>query len=229
MGAAEGGAPGGRERVPGDGAVDDLRTLWVGWDRHGERFKAWRDVVAESTEEELDAKRIEGASTALHMCKAMERQGGDPRMWLERWLREKRVESSDRVSHELRCLTDSLVLAGTVDQLNMGGLHCLETLCRRIAAIVEAYATPGKPSWEHARFYSGVASAEEVVAPSLRSQVVRRLKDEADLHSARSRALQRGGWNEEKTGGDAPGTGGSRGAGRGRGRGGRGDPPPAGG
>ena len=163
--------------------------MWVDWDRHSERYKAWRDVCAESTEEELDAKRIDGAATSLHMCKAMERQGGDPRAWLERWLREKRVENSDRVGHELRCLTDSLYLAGTVDQLNLGGLHCMETICRRIAAIVEAYATPGKPSWEHARFYSGVASSEEVVAPALRSQVVRRLKDEADLYSARSRAL----------------------------------------
>ncbi len=105
----------------------------------------------------------------------------------------------------------------------------METICRRIAAIAEAYSTPGKPSWEHARFYSGVASSEEVVAPALRSQVVRRLKDEADLYNARSRALQRGSWHEEKTGGDASGTSGSRGAGRGRGKGGRGDPPPAGG
>ncbi len=205
-----------------------MRTLWVDYDRHGERYKAWREVCAECTEEDLDPKRLDGAATAMHMVKAMERQGGDPRQWLEKWLREKRLENGDRVSHELRCLTDSLYQAGTVDQLNLGGLLCIETLCRRIAAIVEAYTTPGKPNWDHARFYSGVASSEEVVAPALRSQVVRKLKDEAEMYTARSRALQRGSWNDEKSGGDASAAGGGRGAGRGRGKGGRGDPPPAG-
>ena len=72
----------------------------------------------------------------------MERQGGDPKQWLDKWLREKKLESNDRVAHELRCLTDVLYLAGSVDQLNMGGLCCIESLCRRIAAIVEAYAMP---------------------------------------------------------------------------------------
>ena len=91
-------------------------------------------------------------------------------LWLERWMREKHLESSDRVSHELRCLTDVLFLAGAVDQFNMGGLHCLEAVARRVAAIVEAYTTPGRPSWEHDRCYSGVGTSEEVVAPALRSR-----------------------------------------------------------
>ena len=50
------------------------------------------------------------------------------------------------MAHELRCLTDTLVLAEAMDQLNVGGLHSLEVLHRRLAAIVEAYATPGRPS-----------------------------------------------------------------------------------
>ncbi len=73
---------------------------------------------------------------------------------------------------ELRCLTD---LAGTVDQLNLEGRCSVESSRRLIAAIVEACAVPGRPSWEHSRFYAGVGNseevgnAEEVVAPALRT------------------------------------------------------------
>ena len=217
--------PGGR----GPEAADDLRTLWVDWDPHGERYKAWREVCRESSAEEMDPQRIDGAQTALHMCKAMERQGGDPRLWLERWLREKHLESSDRVAHELRLLTDVLFLAGSIDQLNMGGLHASEAVARRIAAIVEAYATPGRPTWEHARFYSGVGASEEVVAPALRSQVLRRVKEEYDVATARARTVPRGSPADGKGegGGDGHGDGSRRGSGRGRGKGGRGAPAPA--
>ena len=218
----------GKGRGSGAAASEDLRTLWIDWDNQGERFKAWREVCRESTSEDLDEQRFEGSATALHMCKAMERQGGDPRSWLERWLREKRLDASERVAHELRCLTDALYLAGTVDQLNLGALHCVETLSRRIAAIVEAYTTPGRPSWEHARFYAGTASSEEVVSPSLRAQVLRRAKDESDIANVRARVLRGSGGSEDTAAGTAAGGAGSRGAGRGRGKGGRGDPPPAG-
>ena len=53
----------------------------------------------------------------------MERQGGDPRLWLDKWLREKHLADSDRVAHELRRLADVLHMARVVDQLNVGGLH----------------------------------------------------------------------------------------------------------
>ena len=215
------------------GTTEDARTLWVDWDAHGERCKPWREVCREASSEDLEESRVEGPVTALHMCKAMEREGGDPRMWLERWLREKRLDSSDRVAHELRALTDVLFLSGSVDQLNVGGLHGMEALCRRIAAIVEAYAT-GRPTWEHARFYAGTPVAEEVVAPALHSQVLRRAREEAELSSARSRGVPRGGATERadgdgtaEGGGGGAGARGGRGAGRGRGKGGRGDQAPA--
>ena len=91
------------------------------WDAHGERFKAWRDAVREAIQEDLPGAQLEWATTTLNLCKVMERQGGDPKLWMERWLREKRVESSDRVAHELRALVEVLYAAGVVDQLNVGG------------------------------------------------------------------------------------------------------------
>jgi len=214
------------------GQTEDARTLWVDWDAHGERFKPWRDVCRESSNEDLDENRVDGPVTALHMSKAMERQGGDPRSWLERWRREKKLESNDRVAHELRTLTDVLFLNGSVDQLNVGGLHGVEVLCRRIAAIVEAHAAAGRPTWEHAKYYAGTAAAEEVVAPALRSQVLRRAREEAELSTARSRGVPRGAGKADADGtadggGDGGGGKGSRGAGRGRAKSGRGDQPPA--
>ena len=111
--------------------------------------------------------------------------------------------------------------------------HCIakavsQTYPRHVAAIVEAYTTPGRPSWEHARFYAGTASSEEVVSPSLRAQVLRRAKDESDIANVRARVLRGSGGSEDTAAGTAAGGAGSRGAGRGRGKGGRGDPPPAG-
>ena len=42
-------APGPRGPEP----EDDVRTLTVSWDEHGERYKAWREVVAESSRHEF--------------------------------------------------------------------------------------------------------------------------------------------------------------------------------
>ena len=49
----------------------------------------------------------EAKGTALHMAKMMERQGGDPRLWAERWLREKGIERDSRTGHELSVLTNA--------------------------------------------------------------------------------------------------------------------------
>lgn len=234
-----GGSPARKSAKAVSDEVDDARTLWVDWDTHGDRFKAWKVVVQESFSEDLGEGRFDGAATALHMCRAMERQGGDPRGWLERWMRDKHVEPSDRVAHELRALVEALYLGGCVDQLNMGSLCSVEVLCRRVAVIVEAYTVPGKPSWDHARYYSGVAAAEEVIAPGLRSYVHKRAKEDFEMGNARLRGMPRTAASSADAGGSGGGAAGSggaggeeegargRGAGRGRGKGGQRTPPPA--
>ncbi len=224
--------PGDGERAGREaaGEDDDARTLWLDWDAHGERFKPWRDVCRESRTIDLGDSPLDGGATALHMAKAMERQGGDPRLWLERWIREKRLEPTDRVVHELRTLTDCFYFGGVMDQINLGGLIMVEALCRRIAVIVDAYAVPGRPVWENARHYTGVAAAEEVVAPSLRAHVLRRAKDEAEVFGARQRQLRgapahfgaSAGADADGGGGGEQGEGAGEGRGRGRGRRGRG-------
>ena len=143
---------------------------------------------------------------------------------MERWMREKKVENTDRAAHELRVLTDAFYIMGSVDQLNIGGLVSAEILCRRIATIVDAYASPGKPSWERARYFAGTGAAEEVISPGLRSYVAKKYKDDVDTMTARSRGHFRGAPTDGAdgdggAGGDDANAGGNKGGGRGRGRG----------
>ena len=108
------------------------------------------------------------------MAKAMQRAGGHPQFWLEKFLRGKRIESHDRAAHELRCLCEILWAAGCVGQLSIGALICIESACRKAAVIVEAYSVPNRPNWSMARFYRGSDNADEVIAPSQRAHVLRK-------------------------------------------------------
>ena len=168
----------------------DVRTLWVDFDEHGERFKRWRDVCRESFTPTYDAKPLEGPATALHIIKHMERHGGDPRLWLQMWLRSKRIETTDRIYHELKVLIDCLFYAGTFDQLNIPGLMSLEVISRRIQAISDAYTNPMKPSWENAKVFTGQGSPEDIVSPTFRTYAVKKQRDELELLQARQKVRE---------------------------------------
>ena len=169
--------------------------------------------------------RLEGAATALRKCKGMERQGGDPRMWLEMWARGKGIGRNERVYHELEVLIEAFYVGGTFDQLLLGCLMGYEVLARRIQTIVDAYVTdPSHLSWANARYFSGVGSADDLVAPELRTYVTKRAKEETEIETARGRsrtlnAVAAGGLPERGEGGHAKGRG-KRGPGKG------GDAPP---
>ena len=74
----------------------------------------------------------------MFLIKQMERNGGSPKLWLEVWSRAKGIAEHDRAKHELRCLCKALQHAGSIDQLNLATLSCMETLSRRIQSIVDA-------------------------------------------------------------------------------------------
>ena len=174
-----------------DGSQDsEVRTLWVDYDEHGERFKRWRDVVKECYTPVFEEKPLEGPATALHVIKHSERHGGDPRLWLQMWLRAKHIETNDRTYHELKVLGDALFYAGTFDQLNIPALISMEVVCRRIQAIVDAYSHPSRPSWENAKIFAGQGSPEDIVSPSFRSYAAKRNKDELELLQARQKVRE---------------------------------------
>ncbi|CAK0795767.1 unnamed protein product, partial [Prorocentrum cordatum] len=162
----------------------DARALWVDNDEQGERFKRWRDVVGESRQEHYPDAKVDGPPGALHMLKHMERHGGDPRLWLDLFIRMKGLGQNDRVVHELRTIVEALYQGGVYDQLNMGGLMMVEVLTRRVAAVVDAYSDPTKPSWTNTRFFEGVSSVEDVSGPELRGYVHRRAKEQREIEQA---------------------------------------------
>ena len=172
----------------GGDAVEDVRTLWVQYDDHGARHRRWREVVKDSkTMSGFDDWPFEGESSCLELCKHYERFGGDPKLWLQMWLRERNLEARERTSVEMTFLMDTLYYAGCYDQLNMGSLACLENVGRRICQIVEAYATDSaRPNWSSAKYYMGQQGAADCVPMGLRSYVARKAKDAAELEKNRS-------------------------------------------
>ncbi len=172
----------------GDEDAGDARTLFVDYDEQGCRFKMWRSVVLESKDFSYADWPFEGPSTVMHLLKQMHRNGGDARLWLQLWSRQKNIVDSDRVMHEMRCLTDILYHAATFDQLNLPVLASMETASRRIQCIVEAYASgTGNPDWSNAKLYTCHTGPDDLVSPQLRSWAARRGKEEVELATARAR------------------------------------------
>ena len=63
-------------------STEDLRTLWIDYDSHGERHKAWREVAQEISTHRYDDWPLEGPLTMQHLVVHQSRYGGDPRLWL---------------------------------------------------------------------------------------------------------------------------------------------------
>jgi hypothetical protein len=211
------------ERVDGQ-TPEDVRTLWVDYDSQGERNKDWREVVNESRVNRYRDNPLDGPPCCLSVCKHMLRVGGDPRQWLSAWIREKKLDSGDRVCHELRTLIEVLYLGGVYDQLNVGSVLCLEAASRRVQAIVEAYSVSSvKPQWSLAKYFTGEINAEDGLCKELRSHATKLAKEEYDLQAARTKSRGVPGSSADGDGGGASyNEGAPKGDTKGRGSGGRG-------
>ena len=186
--ALQGPKPAPKEETGAEEDAGDARTLFVDFDSQRIRYKSWKAVTQEAREYSYSDWPHEGPASALHLIKAMERQGGDPKLWLEGWCRMRGIAEQDRVKHEMRCLVEILWYAGTFDQLNVPVLASMETAARRIQAVVDAYSVPGSsPDWGNARAFTNYKGPDDVIMPQLRTYAARRGKEEVDLHNARSR------------------------------------------
>jgi hypothetical protein len=218
-------------------AGDDVRTLWVSYDSHGERYKEFRDVISECSVQKYSDSPIDGPVSVLELLKHMQRHGGSPRLWFQSWYRDRKLETTDRSYHEMEVLVDMLHYGAVYDQLNLAALSWAEICARRIAQHVDAYSVAGKPpSWAMARHLSGRSSTSDAVPRELRQWATKNAKEESEILSSRARALAGGGatagggdsvQDAEAVGALAPGAGAGGGRGRGRGRNGRGLPPAA--
>ncbi len=180
------------EKVEESSVGEDARTLEVDYDEQGERYKEWRKVVTEVREYSFPDWPLEGPMTVLHLVKHFGRHGGDPKRWLSEWMRARHISETDRVSFEMRCLVDIVYLAGCYDQLNLPVLASVETACRRIQAIVEAYSagSAGTPDWGAARIITAYKTPDDAISPQLRTWAARRGKEEVELHQAREKIRQ---------------------------------------
>jgi hypothetical protein len=173
---------------------------------------------------DLSAKADSNAEESWSVCMDVLRAGGDPRQWLSDWIREKKLDSGDRLCRELRSLIEVLYLGGVYDHLNDGSVLCLEAASRRVKAIVEAYSMSSvQPQCWLAKYFTGDVNAEDGLREELRSHATKLAKEEYDFQAARTKSR---GLPSSSADGDGGGAshyeGAPKGDTKGRGRGGRG-------
>ena len=66
---------------------DDGRTLWIDYDSHGARHKAWKDVYSESSTILHGLEEFVGPQGTLKLVQYFLQWGGDPRLWLSQYKR----------------------------------------------------------------------------------------------------------------------------------------------
>ena len=159
--------------------VDDARTLWVEYDSQGERYRDWRRVVQDSSSSIFSDWPHQGPQSTLHMLKHCLKHGGEPRSWMQLWMKKHNVAEHDRTAHELRALIEIIYLGGSYDQLNLPSLASFEAASRRVQTIVEAFASGSAagPEWGHARLFTGSFSPDDLVSPELRAWAAKRGKE----------------------------------------------------
>ena len=141
-GGGKDGAPGAKD-VVAESSGDDLRTLWIDTDKYGRRFKAWRDVLAESSTTAHGVAEYSGPPVVEPLMEYFHSWGGDPRLWMREWRTELELKASDRTMHEVTVIVDAFHYGGTVDQVNMPRILAFEVLGRRLITIIDAYAFDG--------------------------------------------------------------------------------------
>ena len=173
-----------------DAGGDDERTLWIDVDEHNEQWKPWRNVVRESFTRGWGCEwDLDGPPSCLEVSKHFDKNGGDPRLWLQLFEVDKGIKRTDRLHHELATLIDALYYAGSVDCLNLGGLLCLEVIARRLESIVEALRDgQEQANWDTAKYLAGRKSAMDCVSSQLRSWASSQVQNEARVQSYRTRA-----------------------------------------
>lgn len=170
-----------------DGENPDARVLDVDYDAQGERYKEWRQVSIEAKEYVFSDWPLDGPLTTGHLIKHFAKFGGDPKRWLNDWMRSKQIQDNDRITFEMKVLIESIYLAGTYDQLNLSCLASVEVIARRIQAVVDAYSAGSIPDWGSAKVMTLYRSPEDAISPQLRTWAARKNKEEMELAQSRAK------------------------------------------
>ena len=78
---------------------DDLQTLGVDTDSHGNRWKPFREAVFESYTTTLSTWDLDAPLAAQDFCRHTLREYGDARRWFSDWKRNKQLDDNGRVCH----------------------------------------------------------------------------------------------------------------------------------
>ena len=75
--------------------------------------------------------------------------------------------------------------------MNLGSLVSMELCGLRLQTIIDAYETnPKQPSFDHAKYFSGMPSSSDAVSPSLRSFAAKKARDEAEIEKQRQKVRE---------------------------------------
>ena len=186
----------------------DARILPIKRDEEsGERWRDFRSVAQTSHMQEFADWPLDGPRTALWLCKEIAKSGGGPVQHHTRWRTAYRVEEADRACHEHEFLCTLLEVAGSYDQLDLGCLASMETVCRRLQLLEETKAGGGMAAFEGAKHFLGYRRTGPLLAPSLSNHVSSQLSQQVSIMKEMRKHA-----DEKKLSRDKPGKGPGKGA-----------------
>ena len=118
----------------------------------------------------------------------MEKLGGSPRQWPERFLRDRHLSATDRAVHQLRCLCDVLEEAACFGQLNLGALACLEVAARRLNLTVWTPTSRGAHSHVNAKYLTHLGESDKILAPGLQAHTFWRAREDWEVMQSTKKA-----------------------------------------
>ena len=191
-----------------DDGSGDARILPIKRDEEsGERWRDFRSVAQTSHMQEFADWPLDGPRTALWLCKEIAKSGGGPVQHHTRWRTAYRVEEADRACHEHEFLCTLLEVAGSYDQLDLGCLASMETVCRRLQLLEETKAGGGMAAFEGAKHFLGYRRTGPLLAPSLSNHVSSQLSQQVSIMKEMRKHA-----DEKKLSRDKPGKGPGKGA-----------------
>ena len=88
--------------------ADDIRALWVAYDKHDRRNKDFVEAVMEMSLHHFSDWLFEFQISSLDLFRHMTEVGGNPCWRRDKFLRDRKMEENDRAAHEVTILCDAL-------------------------------------------------------------------------------------------------------------------------
>lgn len=173
-------------------AGEDVRTLEVKYNMSGERFRPFKEAVAEMQQCEFDDFPLE-PRTSLPYLKAVASVAESSFSQHLAWVAQSKIPDGDRSIHENEVLSRALDLAVTYDSLNVSNLASFELLIRRKQLLADAHSySPGAPSYEAAEHYLGntYKPGGAIVVPELSKHVAEKMHQESQIMKERRKQME---------------------------------------